>query len=236
MSDMGVGMQSIHGQLVREAADGYTRMGFQVRIEPSESELPSWLRSFHPDLIVETRDGEKIVVEVKARGRVRPAAYWDELKAAIGRNPGWSFRLVLDNRREQELSAMEQPVLSQEQVEEQLKSGELLASQGDYRAALVVMWAAVEAALRDASRAQGIRLLERGPAALVTSLYSEGNLSRRDYDALIHIVQLRNSAVHGFQADDIRRSDVQTLQRIAKRLQQKRSSKNGERARRPSAP
>lgn len=215
-------VQSVHNRLVREEADRYIRQGYSVQIQPTDAELPAFLHGFQPDMIVTTPEG-KIVVEVKTRENVRPSGYWEELTRAVEKQTGWRFRLVLDNRREEELVGAEQPVISREQIDEQLLAARMLADLGILGGALLLTWATIEAVLREASRAQGLQLPNQGPGPLITALYTEGNLEREDYETLRRTLQARNQAVHGFQVENIDRSLIDQVQTIAKRLLDKAS-------------
>ena len=209
--------QSAHDQLVREVADRYIREGYRVKIEPSDADLPAFLKGYHPDLIVTTSEGQ-VVIEVKTTGKVRRLDYWEGLKKAIEAHPGWRFRLVLDNRREEELSRAERPILSDEEIEERLLASRELAGKGLLDSALVVAWSALEATLRKASRAQGLNLPDQGPGLLITSLYTEADLERKDYHTLMHILSERNLAAHGIRVENLDRSDIDQVNNIAHHL------------------
>ncbi len=64
-----------------------------------------------------------------------------------------------------------------------------------------------------------MRRLSGYPAGnLITVLYSEGNLSRKDYDTLMPILHARNQAAHGFKTEPIDSSLIDKLQKITRRL------------------
>lgn len=209
--------QSTHDRLVRETANEYIREGYPVQITPLDEELPAFLRGFQPDMIVSTPD-EKIVVQVNSKRKDRPDNYLDKLNEAIASQKGWNFRLVLDFTREAELEGIVQPVFSTEQIEAQLQASQSIAESGALDGALIVIWSTIEAILRKSSRLQGLKLPNQGSGPLITALYTDGDLSRKDYDILMHSLKARNLVSHGFQAENIDRSMIEELQGVAKRL------------------
>lgn len=217
-------LQSVHARLIREAADDYIRKGYSVIIKPRDEELPSFLESFDPDMIVYTPEGS-FVADVKIGDRVRGEEYWKRLHEAIKTQPGWQSVFITDNGREQELVQAEKPVISPEEVESRLQTGQQLAEQGLLDSALIVIWAALEAVLRDLSRKEGLHLPYQGSAPLVTAMYTQGSLERSDYDTLMAILEARNQAAHGFQVENLERSLVEKAQKIAQRLLRKQRRK-----------
>ena len=213
-------VQPTRDRLIRELANRYANQGYAVQIAPTDAELPEFLRGFCPDMIL-TNPHEKIVVEVQARGASRPESYWKELKNAIAQQQDWKLQLALNNRREEELQGIIQPILTKEQIEAQLQASQSLAESGLLGGALVLVWSALEAILRKASRDQGLELANEGPGPLVTTLYADGDLTRTDYLALSASLRARNLAVHGFQGEEINQSLVDQLQKIARRLTKK---------------
>lgn len=209
--------QSAHDRLIREVANRYIRQGYPVQVEPGPTDLPDFLSRFQPDLIVTTPEG-KIVVEVKSRGKARQVDYWQALTDAINNQPGWEVRFVTDNQREEELFSAEQPILSQDEIEERLTASEQLARNGLLDSALLITWASIEALLRDASRKEKQILPNQGTGPLITWLYAEGGLDRADYDSLMSLLKFRNQAVHGFRVEQISPTLVEQAQSMARRL------------------
>ena len=209
--------QSTHDRMVREVAERYIRQGYPVQIQPIEEDLPEFLRGFDPDLIVTTPEGS-IVVEVKLRGRNHGLAYWQRLKEAVDQHPGWSYQLVVNNKREEELVGADMPLLTEDEVIVRLEASRQLADSGLLDSALVVAWSTLEAVLRAEGRAEGLLLPNQGPGPLITALYSEGSLEYDDFETLRRILDVRNQAVHGFRVENMDRSLVQQTQEITSRL------------------
>jgi len=186
--------------MVREAADRYIRNGFPVQIMPMDADVPEFLRGFRPDLIVTTPEG-RIVVNVKTKGTARASENLEDLKKVVESHPGWRYQYYLDNRREDELVSAEQPVLTPDEIETRLQASQHLADIGLLDSALVVAWSSIEAVLWEASRSEGLSLPNQGAGPLVTALYTDGDLDREDYLALMQILKVRSQAAHGFHSE-----------------------------------
>ena len=214
---MPVVIQSTAYRLLREAADQYIRQGYSVQIQPLDEDLPPFLKGFRPDMIVTTPDGH-LIVEIKSSSGKRDTGYWQQLEKALEGHSGWRVQLVLDDRRAEEMIGATQPVLSPEEREARLCASRQLADDGLLDSALVVAWTALEAELRDSSRAQNLNIPNQGPGPLITVLYAEGDLEREDYDALMQILDAYKEAAHGFRSDRLDRSLLDQAQSIAQRL------------------
>jgi hypothetical protein len=221
---MPVALYSPGDRLLSEVAESYIRKGYPVTIKPLEEDLPEFLREFRPDLLVITPE-EKVVVEVKGSDKLRPEDFFERLEKAVQAHPGWSYRFVLHNVREKELKEALLPALGFDEIRERLDAGEQLASSGLLDSALVVIWSAVEGTLRQMAADEKLTIPNQGPGALITILYSEGSLSREDYDVLKRLLEIRNRAAHGFQVSDITPETVATARKIATRLLNKLNRK-----------
>src|SRR5947209_3973077 len=79
-------------EAIRQYADWYLQRGYQVSIRPSATELPEFLRTLAPDLIVH-RDGENIVVEIKTSSPTS-AEQVQQLARALEHRAGWKLQVV----------------------------------------------------------------------------------------------------------------------------------------------
>lgn len=106
------------------------------------------------------------------------------------------------------------------EITSRLNAGQELA-RCDPAAGLLVTWAAAEAVMRSACQRHAVELPDYRPATLVGKLYMEGLLEREEYDDLVHVMQVRNAAAHGFRSNvDV--SAVQHLREIALKLLKQR--------------
>ncbi len=191
---MAVDIMSVRSKAVDEIAEKYERQGYRVTVEPTQEELPDFLKAYRPDLIAERQDGS-VVVEVKAEGKERPTDYWQELAALLSHRPDWRFDLVVANSEQ----AGGKESISLEELHTLLKEGEDLEQRGRREAALLVTWPAVEAALRFAAQSHDVELPDFSPRTLISRLYSDGVLDEHDYQALRQGLMARNAVAHGFR-------------------------------------
>lgn len=185
---------------VREVAREYERAGYRVLVEPSLAERPGFLASFHPDLIA-VGDEESVVVEVKTgRGFVRSGEF-RELAARVNDQPGWRFELVVTNpkrRAEGEAQPWALPL-----AERHLAQARELTKTGQSEAALLLLWASIEAFLRRLARDEDVALGGLTTTQLVQQLATEGLLERTSYRTLWAAVTLRNQIAHGIGAEPV---------------------------------
>lgn len=198
---------------LRDVAEDYRRRGYKVMVAPSVNQLPEFLRSYHPDLIAESLD-ESVIVEIRASGRASEKDDWGQLAEAVRQHPGWRLELVLGTDRDR-LAA--EPITRPE-VEARLEQGLRLAEDGVLDAALLLTWSATEAAMRLASHKQQVRLPDYRPAAMISRLYTDGIISREDYDSLMRFMRLRDAVGHGLRHETYTAVDIRQLHRLSRRL------------------
>jgi hypothetical protein len=206
-----VDMAQTHDKKVDQLANYYEAQGYKVVIEPSQGELPDFLRGFHPDLIAIKPDGN-IVVEVSSTNKVRRVDYWRELAEMVNRQAGWSFELVLPPSSEPQAESLSEP-----EIREILKSSRTLASEGATEAGFLFVWSAVEAALRLLMERYNVETPDTRPGTLIGRLYGDGLMEREDYASLTNYLLYRNSLVHGFR-QSVTEEDIAQLQAIVERL------------------
>ena len=191
-------LKETHERRLREVADSYRERGYDVRIEPSGEQLPPFLEGFRPDLIAR-KDGESLVVEVKVGTRSSAIERYRDLAERVNAEPGW--RLVVHYVPER--GPLEIPeegaALEFEEIADRIGRSDELHAAGDSDAALVVLWTAVEALLRQHARRDAIPVETLPSNALVKELYSAGEISMEQFDVLEKALKLRNSAAHGFR-------------------------------------
>jgi hypothetical protein len=205
-------------QALEQLADGYRREGYTVTLRPGGSAVPPFLASFAPDLIAR-KNGDNVVVQVKLKEEIGGNEELSHLAGVVNAEPGWRFDLVVLNPKtwpdEVARDAAEPAVAG---IEALITEAGQLAAIPMPKAALVAVWAAFEAAMREAARRNGILLERNYPRFVLTTLYSEGLLSHGEYDQLLESLRLRNAVVHGLQTSAIQPGHAQLLVDLAKRL------------------
>ncbi len=192
-------------------ASEYEERGYEVRLQPAAGDMPEFFMGFEPDLIA-TRNGESVVVEVKARKDLANAQAITALEATVRDRPGWRFELIIDGLESEYGRSLGAPQIgmSLEEANELLEGGHVVA-------ALLLMWAATEGILRLLAARENIELESLAPGYVTTRLYTLGLLGREQYRILDEAVRLRNQAAHGFQVS-VTRQDLANVATIAREL------------------
>jgi len=171
--------------------------------------LPEFLQDTEPDLLAEGEDGN-VLVGVKLASEVHQGERWAKLSERSRENPNWRFELIAA----EDLQHVASEPLSSEEITHQVnESGELYRT-GHQAAALLTMWAAVEAALRRTARRYHVSVQDEGPGALIGGLYVEGVLDKSQYDLLAGIMTLRNRLAHGYRDAVVSSEDISRLAQI----------------------
>lgn len=193
-------------------AEKYRQLGYKVTVSPPSKELPRFLSKFRPDIVAEGPD-ESVVVEVTSSAKERGAAYWKELSRVVQRHPRWRLELIADASRRRMGQTM-----TKELAKTRLVEGQRLADQGMLAASLLITWSAAEAAMRLAAKENEIDLPDQRPAVVISRLYTDGVLERKEYDFLVDLFGVRNAVAHGFYQEKLRKTVLKKLQQIALRL------------------
>lgn len=192
-------------------ANDYRTKGYEVIIGPRDDQLPRSLKGLVPDLLVR-RGGEARVVEVKSRWARRDTPSLQVLAEAVEAEPGWALDVVL-------LEDDAEP-WSMAEARRRLDEATRLLSEHRPEAALLLGWAALEAAIRLYARKERIGLERDDPAYLIKRLAHEGDLDPETLRKLHTALKQRNAVAHGHRAQPSEPADVGAVIEIAERLLQ----------------
>lgn len=204
-------------QRLERVAEEYRSKGYEVLVEPSGSDLPSFLRDERPDLIARRGD-ERLVIELK------PPSFRPELGKArrlverIQKEPGWQLVLVALSPAEELLPGEPLSLLDSPEVEQHLAQARRLLDAGQPEAALLLAWGAVEARLRWLAKEGEIPLPRPGTLTLLRQLVSLGLIEREHYLALSDAFTARSAVAHGFKPQADIESTVHALLNLYKTL------------------
>ena len=208
--------ETLEKKRLNSVAREYRKQGYKVLPYPSETDLPSFLSGFQPDLIAYS-DKENVVVEVKSKATLSKADYLPSLASAVNSQPGWRLDLIVTNPARQSVVEEEAEELSQPEIYARLESVRQLLSINQEDAATLLAWSAAEATLRLVARRQEIELEENQPLFVINQMYSLGALSRKDYQLLQEGMRVRNLIVHGFRAPE---SGAAVVRKLMKRTEE----------------
>ena len=209
-------METAHN--IDEVADQYRSEGYKVVVAPASNEVPDFARGNGIDLIA-YKGEEKVIIEVTTREDLQRDPNIVQMARIANEQPGWRLDLVVlnpaDSQDKVPLGALEPPL---EQIDRTLESAERLVETGELPSALMVAWAALEAALRQSARSADITIKSYSALFLLGALYSEGLLERGEFDSLSEALKIRNTVAHGMIAPGIDPSVPRSVVSIARKL------------------
>jgi hypothetical protein len=183
------------GEMERAAAAMLAKDGYHVEANPDLASLPFDLRGYRPDLIA-TRNDEKLIVEVKGSVLRASIDRYREIAELISSYPGWRFVLVTPDDIPNVGASR---ILGWDGINRRRVEGTRLLEMGQTSAAFLLLWTALEAAMRRQAR-ESHSPAERLPlSSLVKHLYSSGELSMEQYERANSYLQTRNQVAHGYE-------------------------------------
>jgi hypothetical protein len=188
-----------YARKLQEIAADYRAQGYDVRIEPGPEDVPAFLTGTRPDLIARGPH-DSVVVEVKMGTTTAASEQFRELADKIRQQPGWRFSLVVIDPRSDEVAPSAERLLNRDAIVARLETANELRRAGSQDAAFLLMWASIEALLRQIATREGLPLERLPSSALLKELFSLGLLSRDDLDVAQRAFAVRNALVHGFEA------------------------------------
>lgn len=180
-------------EFTRRLAEEFRGEGFQP-LDPAQvqGELPA---GYIPDLLLQRGD-EILVVEIKSREEHRSLEEVRLLKRMVESRPNWQFKLYVLPQ----IEADTDPQDNLEDVKKIIRRAKQLNRSGEFEAASVILWVAVEVALRTllTHRQSRPNLGVSGPS-MARSLSSLGELSEDELELIEQGWRRRNLSVHGFR-------------------------------------
>ncbi len=215
---MAISTANLERERLLQLAEEYRDKGYEISFHPNPEDLPDFLRSYRPDMIVRRGD-EAVIIEVKSRRSLNSSTrqYLQNLAQSVEQHPGWRFELVMTNPEDAVYSPKAESSLQQPEIETRLEVARQLATQHP-ESAILYSWSLVEATLRLVAEHEGMSLQTLDPLYLVKQLVTEGVISRPEYQLLMDALSLRNAIAHGFKATQIKEESVYQLIDVAEQL------------------
>lgn len=188
--------QSLGAQVVAKVAEDYKRRGYDVDVAPTGSRVPEFLSDFQPDLIARNAH-ESVVVEVQVGTRTSAAERLRDVAERVNRQPGWRLSLVFVDP-EQPDQVFETHPESLSRLRERIEDADTLVRSHQWEAAFLLLWSSLEGILRLLGQRAQLPLESLPPSTLIRELYSAGEISREQFEALMILLPVRNRLVHGF--------------------------------------
>jgi hypothetical protein len=195
-------------------AEMYRKEGYEVTVSPAEELLPKFLANEDIGLVAK-KGSENVAVQIRARGEaydLQPDLY------RFAEQQGWRLDVVVYPPNTIDDLPRNGASVRSGYVQELIQESEKLIRERVPRAAVVISWSAVEAAMREAAQREGVEPDRPFPRDLLKSLYSNGVISREDYTRSMESMEIRNQVVHGFAPENLSLETSEYLADFAARL------------------
>ncbi|MEH2249688.1 hypothetical protein [Nostoc sp.] len=215
---MAIPIANLERERLLKLAEEYREKGYEVFFHPNLEDLPDFLKTYRPDMIVR-RGEENVVIEVKSRSSLNSSSnqYLGNLAQAVERHPGWRFELVMTNPEETTYPLKAEGSLQEYEIESHLQVARQLTTQHP-ELALLSSWSLVEATLRLLAQKEELSLERFDPRYLINQLATEGIISKSEYQLLMNLLPLRNSIAHGFKTTELTQNSVYELIELTEQL------------------
>jgi REase_AHJR-like len=182
---------------LEKVAQEYRNEGYDVIVQPRGDLVPPFAAGFQPNLIG-TRGVEGVAVVIKTnRIELSRDPQITRLAEIVEAQPGWRLDvIVLEPETAVQRAAQGAAEPSDEQLVQILKTADELADRGYSPYACVVAWGGLEAAMRrigDEAQLYG----RTSPNEFTRALYSNGFISREQFNKLKEAYKVRSQVVHG---------------------------------------
>lgn len=208
----------IEEKTLAQVAKQYEDEGYSVQVRPSGDVLPPFASDYSVDLIA-SRGNENVIVEVKRNQRaVQADPRLRQLAEKVNAQPNWRFDLVVvdaQNSVERFLEGASEPSLTQ--IEKMLDRAQSISHGGDIQSAYLAAWAAFEAAMRQATN-DGEWYGPIAPRERMAALFSNGIVSREEFDTLKRAYAVRTQIVHGLIPANIDRIALDQVIGVARKI------------------
>lgn len=191
----------------------YESKGYRFLEGPSPSLLPDFLHelAYRPDAVALKDDGG-VVIGLKLDRSHESGRKLSQIADAVRGHKGWDFKLLfLAEQPDMVPSTLGD--ISAEALGRQLSEANLLWRAGHRRAALLIAWAAFEAAARTAVRryATDERIDVVTPLVLIENAVTYGVLGNAAASPLRKVARTRSAIAHGDFSIEVLKSDFDAI-------------------------
>lgn len=201
-------------ELLEQAAERYRRNGYEVIVNPSGTDLPTFLANAELDLIAR-KGKDRVAVQVKKRDELHDIG---PIVERVNAEPGWSYDLVLSPRPSDDDPPADATEPGVDYIESLLAETDRLLGAEGVRGAFLIAWSAAEAAMRESARREGIQVNGDPPRSVAESLCTYGVVSQEDYRRVKSCLATRAALAHGMRPSKLEADDIRFLTEFARHL------------------
>ncbi|MFC0409690.1 hypothetical protein [Roseomonas elaeocarpi] len=194
-----------------KVGNDFISKGYDFLINPSDAELPDFLKPYRPDALAISKSGEdKVIIEIKGRNSRRLKVPLTEIDSTAANKSGWRYLLIYTGQDPSDIIDLPRP--SKSQIKEALGEVKSLSSSGYSKAAILEGWSILEALARSIYPANITTSLRPLPSsAVIERLAMDGQIDSAAAEKLKKISSVRNSVAHGNLSVSVPRNDVEQL-------------------------
>ena len=205
-------------EMLEQVAEKYRSEGYRVTMAAGTGVVRQPIDHLRDQLdLIAQKDQEYVAIEVKRRDQLHEIRPLDlAVKQFL---PGWSYDLVVYPPDGVDGIPLEDGEPSPKYVDSLLAEAQQLLDSDKPRAAVLLVWSALESAMRSAARREELAIGDGAPRFVLKTLYSNGVISYEEFDRLQRRLDERNRLVHGLPVDHLEPDDVRFLIEFAQQLQ-----------------
>lgn len=184
----------------------YEGEGFAFTVEPEAAKLPDFLRSYRPDALAQ-KAGHNVAIEVKRRPGPSTDRALKDIRRLFEGHPDWQLHVVFMGT--DQLQSITIRAAEPARIRSLVSEVRRLIAVGHSRAAFVMAWSLLEAALR--SREGETTSRPRTVGTVVQTLAMNGYIGPDVERRMRDMIDLRNRIVHGDVAAEPAIADVEII-------------------------
>jgi uncharacterized protein YutE (UPF0331/DUF86 family) len=194
-------------QLIDSLRSHYEAKGFTFKVSPSSLELPDFFDSYAPDALAR-RPGLNIAIHVLRRPSLGAQQSVQDIRRLFEKHPDWQLQVVYAGA--DPLDSVLIPRAQPDEIRKATDEVAALTAEGRHRAAFVMAWSLLEAALLHSlsDEASG---KARTASSVVQALAMNGYIDLETERRVRSLVALRNRVVHGDLSAEPTAADVQLV-------------------------
>lgn len=170
----------------------YEDQGFTFMIAPDSRELPDFLGSYTPDALAQ-KPGLNIAIEVKRHHTSGTQHSLQKIRRLFEGHPDWQFNVVYMGT--DPLQPVKIPSAPPTKIRARMDEARTLNREGHHRAAFVMAWSLLEAALHSVGGETTSK--PRTPGTVLQTLAMNGYIEPEMERRMRSLIELRNRIVHG---------------------------------------
>lgn len=185
-------LESAEGQFLAGLRARYEKQGFTFTVAPAAQTLPDFLASYVPDAVARKPD-MNVAIELKRRHDLEARQPLQDIRRLFEGRSDWRFDVVFKGG--DALESITIPAAPPALISARLDEVHELKAEGQNRAALVMGWSLLEAALHSVNGAVAAK--PQKPGTVLEALAMSGYIEREVERRLRSLIEVRNRIIHG---------------------------------------